>query len=144
MPLSDTAIRNAKPGEKTRRLYDSRGLYLEVLPRGGKWFRFKYRFNGKEKRLSLGIYPDVSLKKARDRRDKMRELVADGIDPSEHRKAMKAVGDDQNHNTFEVVTREWFNKQARVWKESHSSKIIQRFERDIFPWLDCLAIMPRA
>jgi Arm DNA-binding domain len=66
MPLTDTAIRNAKPGEKPVRLFDERGLYLEVSPTGGKWWRLKYRFDGKGKRLSVGVYPDVSLKDARD------------------------------------------------------------------------------
>ena len=69
MPLTDAAIRNAKPGEKPTRLFDERGLYLELSPTGGKWWRLKYRFARKEKRLSLGVYPDVSLKDARDRRD---------------------------------------------------------------------------
>src|SRR5205807_10170071 len=91
MPLTDTAIRNAKPGEKPARLFDGSGLYLEVSPTGGRWWRLKYRFDGKEKRLSLGVYPDVSLKDARDRRDASRKLLADGIDPSENRKAMKSA-----------------------------------------------------
>src|ERR1700730_14410564 len=93
MPLTDTAIRNAKPGEKAVRLFDGGGLYLEVSPTGGKWWRLKYRLNGKEKRLSLGVYPDVSLKDARERRDASRKLLADGIDPSENRKAMNAARD---------------------------------------------------
>ena len=67
MPLTDTAIRHAKPAKKSFKLFDERGLYLEVSPAGGKWWRLKYRFNGKEKRISLGVYPDVSLKVARDR-----------------------------------------------------------------------------
>jgi len=72
MALTDTKVKNAKPGPKTIRLFDEKGLYLEVSPSGGKWWRFKYRFNGKEKRLSLGVYPDVTLKAARDRRDAAR------------------------------------------------------------------------
>ena len=91
MSLTDTAIRNAKPGEKPVRLFDGGGLYLEVSPAGGKWWRLKYRFEGKEKRLSLGVYPDVSLRDARDRRDASRKLLADGTDPSENRKAMKSA-----------------------------------------------------
>jgi hypothetical protein len=91
MPLTDTKVKNAKPGLKTVRLFDEKGLYLEVSPSGGKWWRFKYRFNGKEKRLSLGVYPDVTLKAARDRRDGTRTLVANNIDPGEHRKATKAA-----------------------------------------------------
>jgi hypothetical protein len=75
--LTDTAIRNAKLGEKPVRLFDGGGLYLEVAPTGGKWWRLKYRFASKEKRLSLGVYPGVSLKNARDRRDASRKLLAD-------------------------------------------------------------------
>src|SRR5277367_6076677 len=95
MSLTDTAIRNAKPGKKAVRLFDERGLYLEVSPAGGKWWRLKYRFAGKEKRLSLGVYPDVSLKEARDRRDECRKLLASGVDPSENRKAVKLAQADK-------------------------------------------------
>jgi Arm DNA-binding domain len=132
MPLTDTAIRNAKPGEKPVRLFDGRGLYLEISPTGGKWWRLKYRFNGKEKRLSLGVYPDVS---ARDRRDASRNVLADGIDPSENRKAMKSARADKAANSFEVVAREWFAKYSATWAINHSDRIIRRFERDIFPWI---------
>ncbi len=135
MPLTDTAIRNAKPAEKPRRMFDGRGLYIEIAPSGGKWFRLKYRYGGKEKRLSLGIYPDVSLKEARNRRDEMRKLLADGIDPGQQRKAMKATKANQGRNSFEVVAREWFGKNEKVWSTAHSSKTIRRLERDIFPWL---------
>lgn len=81
MPLADTVVRNAKPGLKPVRLFDEKGLYLEISPAGGKWWRFKYRFDGKEKRLSLGVYPEVSLKDARQRRDEARKLLADDVDP---------------------------------------------------------------
>lgn len=102
MTLTDTKIRNAKPRNKPQRLFDERGLYLEVSPAGGKWWRLKYRFGGKEKRLSLGVYPDVSLKDARDRRDDSRRLLADGIDPSDNRKATKAASIDRAANSFEL------------------------------------------
>jgi hypothetical protein len=103
LPLTDTALRNAKPGGKPVRLFDGGGLYLEFSPTGGKWWRLKYRFDGREKRLSLGVYPEVSLKNARDRRDASRKLLADGIDPSENRKAMKSALADKMANSFEVV-----------------------------------------
>lgn len=135
MPLTDTAIKQSKPSDKARRLYDEKGLYLEISPKGGKWFRFKYRFDGKEKRLSLGTYPEVSLKEARNRRDDLRKLVANGVDPSIQRKTAKASKLEQDKNSFEVITREWFIKNERNWKDSHSSKILRRFERDIFPYL---------
>ena len=133
MPLTNTTIRNAKPGEKTSKLYDERGLYLEVSPNGGKWWRLKYRFKGKEKRLSLGVYPDVSLKIARERRDESRKLLADDIDPSEHRKAKKVA--KSGGNSFEVVAREWFAKYSQNWTPEHGHRIIRRLERDIFPWI---------
>jgi integrase len=135
MPLTDTALRNAKPHNKTARLFDGRGLYLEVSPAGGKWWRLKYRFDGKEKRLSLGVYPDVSLKDARDRRDAARKLLADGVDPSANRKAQKSAQADRAANSFEVVAREWFAKFSATWAANHSDRIIRRFECDIFPWI---------
>ena len=110
MPLTDIGVRNAKPGSKTVKLFDERGLYLEVSPAGGKWWRLKYRFEGKEKRLSLGVYPDVSLATARENREKSRKLVAAGIDPSENQKAIKSARADRAANSFEIVAREWFRR----------------------------------
>lgn len=135
MPLSDTAIRNAKPVDKPRKLADGGGLYIEVAPSGGKWWRFKYRFEGKEKRLSLGVYPDVGLKDAREKHAEARKLLAAGVDPSANKKAAKAAQGERAANSFEIVAREWFDKHAPNWKENHSSKIIRRLEVDIFPWL---------
>jgi integrase len=133
LPLTDTKIREIKAGRKPRRLFDERGLYLEVSPAGGKWWRLKYRFGGKEKRLSLGTYPDVSLKAARGRRDDSRKLLADGIDPSDNRKATKAASIDRASNSFEVVTREWIAKFSSEWAPNHRDRVIRLFERDIFP-----------
>lgn len=135
MPLSDTAIRNAKPGAKPAKLFDERGLFLIVTPAGGKWWRFRYKFDNKEKLLSLGVYPDVGLKDARERRDAARKLLADGIDPGENRKAQKAAKQDRAANSFEVVAREWYAKHSPNWAEHHGDRIIRRFERDIFPWI---------
>src|SRR5437016_13400237 len=86
MPLTDRAIRNAKPADKPIRLFDGGGMYLEIARSGGKWWRFKYRFGGKEKRLSLGVFPDTTIRDARDARDEARKLLAKGIDPSAQRK----------------------------------------------------------
>ena len=91
MPMTDTKVRNAKPKDKQFKLFDTDGLFLLVSPAGGKWWRFKYRFGGKEKLISLGTYPEVSLSQARARRDAARKQVADGIDPSQARKALKAA-----------------------------------------------------
>lgn len=140
MPLTDTAVRNAKSADKARKLFDSGGLYLEVAPSGGKWWRLKYRFDGKEKRLSLGVYPDVSLKDARDRRDDARKLLANEIDPSENRKAKKAAKVERAANSFEVVAQEWFAKHSTHWSDNHANRTIRRLERDIFPWIGGLPI----
>jgi hypothetical protein len=140
MPLTDTAVRNSKPGAKTRRVFDERGLYLEISPAGGRWWRWKYRYGGKEKRLSLGVYPDVGLKDAREGRDDARKLLSQGVDPSANRKATKLAGVNRHSNSFEVVAREWFGKYKPNWVESHSSRIIRLFERDIFPHIGSKAI----
>jgi integrase len=135
MPLTDTAIRKAKPDAKQRKLYDERGLFLLISPKGGKWWRFKYQFDGKEKLLSLGTYPDTSLKNARERRDEARKQVAAGIDPGEHRKARKTATITKQANSFEVVAREWYAKHSPNWSPNHGDRIIRRLERDIFPWI---------
>src|SRR6185503_3777628 len=111
MSLTDTAIRNAKPGAKTIKLFDERGLYLELSPSGGKWWRLKYRYGGKEKRLSLGVYPDTPLagrkdkrtgewiRGARDKRDEARKLLGEGIDPSANRQALKVARTNRDGNS---------------------------------------------
>ena len=133
MPLTDTAVRAAKPQTRTRKLFDGGGLYLEVSPAGGKWWRWKYRFGGKERRLSLGVYPDVSLKSARERRDAVRQQLSAGIDPGQARKAQKlaVAGAD----SFEAIAREWHTKFSSGWVESHGDRILRRFENNLFPWL---------
>jgi Arm DNA-binding domain len=131
--IDRTALSGAPPQKKTVRLFDGRGLYLEIAPTGSRWWRFKYRFAGKEKRISLGVYPDVGLKKARDRRDEMRKLVADGINPSAARKQEKHTALDAALNTFEAVAREWFEKYSPNWEASYSKKVLARLEANIFP-----------
>ena len=141
MPLNDTKVRNTKPTDRPLRLFDERGLYLEISPAGGKWWRLKYRFAGKEKRLSLGVYPDVGLKDARDRRDEARKLLADGVDPSANRKASRSASVDRMANSFEVLTREWFAKFSTHWAKSHSDRMLRLFERDVFPWIGARPIL---
>jgi integrase len=135
MLLTDTAIRQIQPKDKPFKVFDERGLFLLVTPAGGKWWRFKYRRDGREKQLSLGTYPDVSLKSARKRRDEAREQVAENIDPSAHRKAQKSVRADRAANSFEIVAREWFEKYSTTWAANHGPRIIRRLERDIFPYM---------
>ena len=134
MPLTDVAVRNAKPGPKTIRLRDDRGLYLEISPRGGKWWRLRYMLKGKANMLSLGVYPDVSLKDARERRDGARKLIANGIDPSQARKDEKAEM-AADAVTFEKVAREWFQKFKENWSSGHAARTMRRFEMDVFPWI---------
>lgn len=140
MPLSDAAIRTVKPAAKQQKLSDGGGLFLLISPSGGKWWRMKYRFDGKEKLLSLGTYPDTSLKEAREKRDNARKLLASGINPSESRKAAKAARTAAVENSFEAVAREWFLMHSKNWAPTHSSKVIDRLERDVFPWLGNRAI----
>lgn len=134
MPLTDTTVRNTKPTNKTLKVFDGGGLYLEVSPKGGKWWRLKYRFHGKEKRISLGVYPDVSLKVARDRRGDARTLLADGIDPSQYRKTQKQEQKEMIANTFEALAREWHGKKSTVWTERHALDVMRVLEFNVFPW----------
>jgi integrase len=133
--LTEVHLKSAKPKEKTYRLWDERGLYLEVTPSGSKLWRFKYRFANKEKRLALGKYPEVSLKESRERREAARKLLADNIDPSAHKKETRTQLELQSRNTFEAVAKEWFKQQAPNWADSHAQTVITRLEKNVFPWL---------
>ncbi|MEA4858318.1 MAG: integrase arm-type DNA-binding domain-containing protein [Solidesulfovibrio sp.] len=139
LPLTDAAVRNAKPQAKAFKLSDGGGLYLEVLPSGGKSWRMKYRLNGQEKRIVFGLWPDVTLKQARQRRDAARSLVAGGIDPGASIKQEKAEA-RANAVTFEKVAREWLAKISPTWVDSHADKMTRRFEVELFPWLGALPI----
>jgi len=134
MALSDVKIRNTKPANKQIKLFDGYGLFLLVTPRGGKYFRFKYRFDGKEKLLALGTYPEISLSDARQRRDEARKQLAHGIDPGALRKAQKQA-ETEEKETFEVVALEWHMKFTPTWTPGHAATIMSRLERDLFPWI---------
>lgn len=133
MALTDTAVRNAKPREKAYKLFDGGGLFLLVNPKGSRYWRLKYRYNRKEKLLALGVYPDIGLKEARNRRDEARKQLANEIDPSLARKSSKAAQSDANG--FEAVAREWWTKHEPNWSETHSSRILLRLKKDVFPWI---------
>ena len=135
MALTAAAVKGAKPHDKPRRLYDERGLYLEVSPKGGKWWRLKYRLEGREKRISLGVYPDVELKDARHLRDQARRLLAKGIDPSARKKAEKAARRKSCSDSFENVAREWHATRASVWSPKHAATVLRRLEANVFPWM---------
>ncbi len=133
MPLTDVAIRSAKPDSKPFKLADGGGMFLLVSPAGGKLWRLKYRFDGKEKLLALGAYPEISLLKARERREAARRLLADGIDPSEQRRAEKAEKQAKNENTFETVARSWYKTKSVKWTPAYGERLLRRLERDLFP-----------
>jgi hypothetical protein len=115
MQLSNKAVRKIKPTDKPQRIFDAGGLYLEVSPVGGKWRRLKYRFTGKEKRLSISVYPDTGLADARAQRDEARKLLARGVDPGVERKATKTARKEGAANSFEVIAREWLEVKAPEW-----------------------------
>ena len=132
-PLTPSAVANAKAKATAYMLPDGGGMFLLVNPDGSRWWRFRYNRPGTGKRnmLSLGTFPDVSLKRAREKRDDARKLVADGIDPADKRQAEAVAAAD----TFEAVAREWFAKFSTRWAPSHADKVLRRLERDVFPWL---------
>ena len=135
MALSDTKIKTIKPTDKPFKLADERGLFLLVRPTGGKLWRLKYRINGKEKLLSFGTYPEVSLADAREKRDQARKVIAGGGDPSEILKATKAGKNESAANSFEVITRIWIKNYSANLSKATSEKNLRLFERDIFPWI---------
>lgn len=129
MSLTDTAIRAAKPSDKARKLFDGGGLFLFITPAGAKSWRLKYRFLNKEKLLALGLYPQVSLKEARERAADARKMLESGKDPSVERKQSKVL----MQNTFELVAMEWHEKQTPAWSQGYAGDILQRMHRNIFP-----------
>lgn len=135
MPLTNTACKNAKPEAKARKIADGGGLYLEVTPSGSKYWRWKYRFNGKENRLAFGVYPEVSLEEAREKRNQARKLLADGKDPSGVRKQERLISQIAYENTFENIAREWHDTKKNAWAGKHPEKIMKKLEGDLFPKL---------
>lgn len=150
--LSDAAIRKVQPKDRPYRMSDGGGLTLLVQPDGKKWWRLRYTFQGREKMISLGIYPDTTLAIARTKADVARQLLATGADPSEVRKASKAEATRRQHTetrqalglpdspTFEEVAREWFKEFSPNWVKAHADRVLRRLEVDIFPWLGRRAI----
>jgi len=134
IPLSDMKIQKAKAKDKPVTLFDGGGLFLMVTPSGGKLWRFKYRFEGKEKKIAFGSYPEISLLDARQRRDDARKLLANNVDPSAVRKAQKQAHVEDTE-TVEVIAREWHEKFKSNWTEGHALKILRALERDVFPWI---------
>ncbi|MDO9105511.1 MAG: integrase arm-type DNA-binding domain-containing protein [Methylovulum sp.] len=135
MPLSDTAIKNAKPKDKPYKLTDEKGMFLLINANGSKYFRYNYRFNGKRKTLSLGVYPLTTLKDAREKRDTAKKQIDGGIDPSENRKAVKSAKAESAANSFEVIALEWYERKMTDKSEDHKKRALGLFNRDLFPYL---------
>jgi len=132
-PLTDLKVRKAKGTEKPYRMADGKGLYLEVMPNGSRYWRMKYRFDEKEKRAAFGVYPEVSLAEAREKCIATRKFLSAGIDPSEQKKEVKRTQTREAASTFEAVAREWFEDQREGWTEIYAGKVIGSLEVDVFP-----------
>ncbi len=135
MPLTNTGIRNAKPTNKPQKLFYGSGLFLLISPSGGKWWRLKYRYGGKEKLISLGTYPNIGLKDARERRDEARKLLANNEDPSASRKKEIHKARLDAATTFQSVAIEWLEKQSRKQSEATQRKLKLILNNDLLPWL---------
>ena len=139
MPLSDTAVRQAKFNGKPKKLSDEKGLFL-LVNQSGKYWRLKYRHGGKEKTLALGVYPEVALKEARAKRDEARRLIAEGIDPGLARKKEKIATRLASESSFEALAREWHQSQLARWSQGHATRVIESLEVDAFPDLGLVPV----
>lgn len=133
MALTDIKCKSATARDKPYKLSDGKGMYLEVRPNGSKYWRFKYRYIGKEKLLALGVYPETSLAEAREKLLRARKLLENGVDPSQDRRKKKALAKESAENTFEVIAREWYDNRKSRWRKRYAEEIITRLEKDIFP-----------
>jgi len=130
MTLSHAKVKNAKPADKPYKLTDGGGLYLYITKTGAKSWRFSYRFSGKQKTLTLGLYPDVSLQEARKRHQEARQTLADGLDPGVEKRISKAGG-----NSFQAVAAEWWQTRRPGWTEGHAEVVWRRLEKNVLPWI---------
>jgi len=133
MPLTAKECDFAKPRLKNYRLTDGSGLYLEISPTGKKYWRFKYTFLKKEKRLAFGVYPSVTLSEAREKRYQAKKQLSEGIDPSEQKKQLQREALVNAAITFEVVGREWYENQKDIWGTRHAQNILNRLGNDVYP-----------
>ncbi|HDR8992378.1 TPA: tyrosine-type recombinase/integrase, partial [Burkholderia vietnamiensis] len=130
---TDVAVRAAKPREKSYKLADGQGMYLEIMPNGSKYWRLKHRIDGKEKRMALGVYPAVTLLAARKARDEIKDQLRAGLDPSHEKKRVKAQRSLDRENSFEPIAREWHQQKKGAWRERHADRIMKLLERELFP-----------
>lgn len=133
MALSDSKIRQLKPAEKHCKVSDEKGMFLLVKTTGAKLWQMKYRFEGKENIFSIGSYPEVSLKEARERRDSARTQLANGTNPNTAKRSAKAS--QSLTNSFAVIAREWYDKQLPAWAPATAKKRLALLENDLFPWM---------
>lgn len=133
MPLTDKTCKAAAPAEKAYKISDGHGLFLQIQPNGSKYWRYKFRFMGKENLLSFGVYPEVSLREARDKRDEARKNLRDGENPSDIRKEKRRIYEQKNENAFEKIAREWHATNLDRWSPAYGKTILHRLESDIFP-----------
>lgn len=134
MALTDTKVRQTKPKAKPFKLSDGGGLYLQVQPKGGKYWRLAYRYADKQKTLALGVYPQVSLSDARDKRDDAKKYLSNSIDPSNlmSKKVRKRNEIQNQENSFEAVAREWYELQKNAWSESHAERVLASLKKEAF------------
>ncbi|KNC90537.1 tyrosine-type recombinase/integrase [Trabulsiella odontotermitis] len=135
MPLTARQVDTAKPREKTYKLADGGGLYLQINPNGSKYWRMKYRFAGKEKKLSFGIYPNVALADARKRRDNAKKILANDQDPGEVKKAEQLAKKQLTTNTFEAIATEWYNAKVSGWSQNYADYVNRGFRNNVFPYI---------
>ncbi|MGE0373097.1 MAG: tyrosine-type recombinase/integrase [Gammaproteobacteria bacterium] len=140
MKLTQKAIDAAKPKDRLYRLFDTDGLYLEVPPTGGPRWRLKYFFEKRERRMSLGTYPEISLKDAREKRDALRKQIAQGIDPAVARMAEQAAQVEATTNSFEAIAREWHTRNLSTWSPDHAERVLRRLDKEVFPYIGSTAI----
>ncbi len=143
MPLSDLAVRKAKPAAKAYKLTDGSGLHLYVSPSGGKLWRWRYERGGKEQLLSLGPYPDVSLADARETRDTARQALRRGDDPALIKRSGRVHAAKQETETFEAMAREWHQLQKPGWTPIHTLDVLTSMAREIFPATGALDLVLR-
>lgn len=135
MPLTDVAIRNAKPRSKAYKVFDAKGLFLWIQPNGSKWWRYAYRFDGKQNMLALGTYPEITLAEAREAHAEAHKLVVKGIDPNEAKKAKRRERQLNEKNTFESVARDWHETKCHTLQPRYAGFVLRRLEADVFPKL---------
>jgi hypothetical protein len=140
MKLTDKTCKNSKPKDKTYKVSDGHGLYLQIEPTGAKYWRYKYRFLGKQKTLAVGVYPEITLAEARSQREEARKLLIKGIDPCLERKKRKLEAVLSSGSSFEEVAREWHENNRNKWVQHHANDILHRLEKYIFPHIGSMPI----